>query len=114
MKKSTLIIVGSMVLVLVGAFLLLRVYQLPLIHIIVENAVIQKAPRDYPRSKIHRFFERGLERAQARGQEAAYLRELLVLSQRLEKIQRLSGEELDALLASREVGRKKGPEQQVP
>ena len=100
MKKSVLIIISLLLLILVGSMLLLRSYRLDLVQNVVVTALIQKAPENYSRQEIHRTFQAALGRAENRGREQAYLEQLLQVSQRLEKVQQLSQEEIDQLLES--------------
>lgn len=100
MKKSTLYVLVSLILLLSGSVLLLRSYKLDLVHSAVVNAVILKAPPGYPEEEIRRVFSNARERAERRGREEDFLQELLRLSQRLEKIQSLSREELDEIIES--------------
>jgi hypothetical protein len=96
MRRVT--VLAAVLILGVGSVLFFRQYKLELIHLIVENAVIQKAPAHYPEDRIRHAFESNLARAEASGSEELYLDRLLQLSQRLEKIQALSAEELDRLL----------------
>ena len=105
MTKRTLITLGVTVLVGVGALVWLRSYQLELIHVVVTNAVVQKAPADYPEEKIRLGFKQALKQAEHTGRET-YLRRLLLLSQRLEKLQELSTSEIDTLLKALAAPRK--------
>ncbi len=100
MRKSVLIIISLLLLILVGAMLLLRSYRLDLIQNVVVTALIQKAPENYSRQEIKRSFQSALGRAESRGREQAYLEQLLQVSQRLEKVQQLGKAEIDQLLES--------------
>ncbi len=97
-KKSTLIILGILLSIFAGSILLLRYYEVDLVHTIVLNAVIQKAPQGYPRQEISRAFDAARRRAEQNNREEAYLEELFSFSRRLEKIQLLSRDELEELL----------------
>ena len=100
MKKRTIFTLAAIAFIGVAALWLLRSHQLELIHSIVLNAVMQKAPEDYPASRIRETFDQALRDAAADGGQDAYLEELLNLSRRLEKVQRLSAAELDEILAA--------------
>jgi cell shape-determining protein MreC len=100
MKKSVLIIVALMLLIFVGSMLLLRFYRLDLVQTVVVNAVIQKAPENYPGQRVQEVFQAARRRAEGENQEQAYLERLLRISQRLEKIQQLGSSDLDELLES--------------
>ena len=101
-KKSTIIIVVSLLSIFAGSMLLLRYYELDLVHTIVLNAVIQKAPQGYPRQEISQAFAAARRRAEQDNREEAYLEELFSFSRRLEKIQLLSRDELEELLKIRD------------
>ena len=73
MKKRTLITLGVIVLAVLAALSWLRSYQLELIHIVVTNAVVQKAPADYPEERIRLGFEQALNQVGHTGRET-YLR----------------------------------------
>ncbi len=102
-KKATIIIVVILLSIFAGSMLLLRYYEVDLVHTIVLNAVIQKAPEGYPRQEISQAFAVARQRAEEENREGAYLEELFSFSRRLEKIQLLSRDELEELL--NEVGR---------
>ncbi|TDI18429.1 MAG: hypothetical protein E2P05_00515 [Acidobacteria bacterium] len=97
-KKSTIIILVTLLSIFAGSILLLRYYEVDLVHTIVLNAVIQKAPQGYPRQEISQAFAAARRRAKQDNREEAYLEELFSFSRRLEKIQLLSSEELEELL----------------
>ncbi len=97
-KKSTIIILVTLLSISAGSMLLLRYYEVDLVHTIVLNAVIQKAPQGYPRQQISQAFAAARRRAAQDNREEAYLEELFSFSRRLEKIQLLSRAELEELL----------------
>ena len=76
----------------------LKSYSLELVHIVVENAVAQKAPDNYPRSKIYEAFSACLEQVETKQVRDRYMQQLLKLSHSLEKVQSLEEREIDALL----------------
>lgn len=98
MKKSTIAVLVLLFMSFVGALLLLNVYKLELVHTIVLNAVVQKAPEDFSGEEIRRAFSRARQNAQKANREKRYLEKLLRISQRLEKIQELSADETRKLL----------------
>ena len=100
MRKTTVIVAAGLILTLVVLLAVFRLYTLELIHTVVLNAVIQKAPREYPEQKIREGFARARDRATQRDQEKQYLAQLLTVSQRLEKVQQLSTHELEQLLVT--------------
>ena len=97
-KKSTIIILVTLLSISAGSMLLLRYYEVDLVHTIVLNAVIQKAPQGYPRQQISQAFAAARRRAAQDNREEAYLEELFSFSRRLEKSQLLSRAELEELL----------------
>ncbi len=97
-KKSTIIILVTLLSIFAGSILLLRYYEVDLVHTIVLNAVIQKAPQGYPRQEISQAFAAARRRAEQNNREEAYLEELFSFSRRLEKSQLLSRDELEELL----------------
>ncbi len=97
-KKSTIIILVTLLSISAGSVLLLRYHEVDLVHTIVLNAVIQKAPQGYPRQQISQAFAAARRRAAQDNREEAYLEELFSFSRRLEKIQLLSRDELEELL----------------
>ena len=99
MRTRTIVALAVTLAVGIAALVAFRAYKLRLIHVIVENAVIQKAPDHYPRDRIAAAFDNHLAEAERRDREDVYMDRLLSASQRLEKIQRLENEEMDRLLA---------------
>jgi len=97
-KKSTLIILVILLSIFAGSMLLLRYYEVDLVHTVVLNAVIQKAPEGYPRQEISQAFAAARRRAEEDNRKTAYLEELFSFSRRLEKLQLLSRDELEELL----------------
>ena len=98
MRKSAIITIPLLILIFAGSLLLLRFYKLDLIHTVVVNTVVLKAPRGYPEGKIRRTFDAARARAKREDREQDHSEKLLSLSQRLEKIQQLSHDELQELL----------------
>ena len=98
MRKRLLIVMGIVVVLGIGALLILRSQALEIVHAVVENAVIQKAPEGYPADRIRDAFESSLRTAQRDGTTQQYLEKLKVLSHRIEKVQRLERAELDELI----------------
>ena len=97
-KKSTIIIVVILLSIFAGSMLLLRYYEVDLVHTIVLNAVIQKAPEGYPGQEISKVFAAARRRAERNNHKEFYVQELFSFSRRLEKIQLLSKDELEELL----------------
>ena len=98
MKPSTFIVFCVLIVFFSASFLLLRIYRLDLVHTVVVNAVTQKAPRNYPVQRVHRAFLEARQQAEKHNREESYLEQLFRISQRLEKIQSLSEEDIRELL----------------
>lgn len=98
LRKGALIVFGVVVLAGLAALLLLNHYKIDMIHAAILNAVVQKAPSDYSRNRIEERFRSVYQQARDQGRVDAYLRRLLALAQRLEKIQHLNRSEVDELL----------------
>lgn len=98
MRKSTLIILALLLGLGVCSLLLLRAYKLDLLHTVVMNAVLQKAPQGYSREEIREAFRQARRRAEAEEAQEEYVTELLGISQRLEKIQLLNEKDLREFL----------------
>jgi len=76
----------------------LKSHSLELLHIVVVNAVAQKAPQDYPKSRVYQSFSACLEQAKKENRSHQYMQQLLRLSHHLEKVQSLEDGEVDVLL----------------
>ena len=98
LKKSTIAAVVILLALLAGSMLLLRNYELDLIHPVVVNTVLQKAPEEYSSNRVRSAFAAARLRAEREGRERTYLEGLVALSQRLEKLQFLSRAEIDEIL----------------
>ncbi len=97
MRRKTILLLAGLGL-LGGALLLgLKSYQLDLIHYVIVNAMLEKAPEESA-SEIRAVFEQALQRAEAEDKEEVYLKKLLALSQRLEKVQKLKPENVGKML----------------
>jgi len=103
--KRTTIVAAAVILVLgVGLILGLNKYKLSLIQVIVENAVVQKAPGSYPPEHIRQVFDENYRKARQMNHDDLYLNRLLKVSQRLEKIQKLESSQVDELLVELDPG----------
>ncbi|MEE8348303.1 MAG: hypothetical protein V3R94_01950 [Acidobacteriota bacterium] len=100
MKKSTVIIIGLLLLMGVASMAIMRSYELDLVHGVVLNTLIQKGPKDFSRQTVQETFRAARAAAEGENLKQAYLDDLFALSQRLEKIQELSREEMDEILDS--------------
>jgi len=79
--------------------LLLKINKVEIVHAVVVNAVVQKAPEGYDQERIKKVFGAALERAQAEGTGDRYLDRLQKRFHSLEKRQYLDKDEMDRLLA---------------
>lgn len=71
-----------------------------LVSYVVCNAMQQKAPPEFPSDKIRRGFFLAYEESRAdKERQQRYVETLFSLSQKLEKVQRLSLEETEELLS---------------
>lgn len=77
-----------------------------LVYYVVEQSLLQKAPsgvgRDELRTRLHRHLSTSPD-------ERARIEKLLRISQRLEKVQHLTVEDLDDILGGEKVGRLAAP-----
>lgn len=107
--KRTTIVAAVVILVLgIGLILGLSKYKLPLIHTIVENAVVQKAPAGYPETHIRQVFATNYRKARQMDKQDVYLDRLLKVSQRLEKVQKLESNQVDDILRDLDCGQLEG------
>ncbi len=83
---------------IVVAFWVLNSYKIDLAHRVVVNAMIQKAPPDYPHDHIESAFQRARAEASDSISEQEYLEKLLRLSRRLEKLQSLTSGQVEGIL----------------
>ncbi len=108
--KRTTIVAAAVILVLgIGLILGLHRYKLALIQMIVENAVVQKAPTGYPQGQIRQVFDENYRKALRMEQEDLYLDRLLRVSQRLEKVQSLESNQVDEILLDLDPGQAEQP-----
>ena len=88
------------VVLMAGAFSLwfLKAHSLEIVHAVVVNALVQKAPEGYDQEKIKRVLNEALARAENQGSRERYLEELQTVFHNLEKRQYLETEEMDRLM----------------
>jgi hypothetical protein len=84
---------------------------LDLIHGVVLNTLIQKGPANYSDRKVRQTFQAARAAAERGDLKQIYLQELFSLSQRLEKVQGLSRDEMDEILDSL-IGENNRPKEQ--
>lgn len=97
LKQRTLIL-GTLALLAAVSYGVLRYYSPSLVAYVVEQTLLQKLPAGTDPEAVRRRF-RAFLHSQPDGKSR--LDKLLVLSQYLEKIQRLDSVELDTLLGDR-------------
>ncbi|MBI4455386.1 MAG: hypothetical protein HY644_05745 [Acidobacteria bacterium] len=89
MRWTAYCVLGFALMVALASMFLLNSYQCPLVHIVVKNTALQKAPRD-DKPRIEAAFERARRAADQQNRINAYLEALFAISQRMEKVQGLS------------------------
>ena len=97
-SKKIYILAAAIALLGIAALAVLKHYSNDIVHAVVVNAVIQKAPEDYPEAEIRTVFNQRFARAQGQGEVQEYMDLLKDLSHHLEKIQRLDEGEVDKVL----------------
>ncbi len=98
--NKKLLAAGAVVLLAgVLVLLVLKSYTVEIVHSVVLNAVVQKAPEGYDKEKIIKVFNDALARADRGGSRDRYLVELQEIFRSLEKRQYLEPEEMDGLLS---------------
>lgn len=100
MTTRTYIILGILAVAALAGLLVIQAYSLDLIQYVVVHALIQKAPGPSSSEHIEGVFNDCLANARARGREDEYLGDLIRLSQKLEKLQRMRRSEVEEVLAS--------------
>ena len=98
LRRLALLTAVLVVLAIVTRFTL-KSYSLELVHIVVLNALTQKAPEDYPKQRILKRFSGCLEEVRASGSQEPYLQQLMTISHHLEKVQYLDASEVEHLLS---------------
>ena len=79
--------------------LVLKSYTVEIVHAVVVNAMVQKAPEGYDPEEIKRVFDNALAHADKGDYRQSYLERMQKLFHSLEKRQYLEHEEMDGLLA---------------
>ncbi len=92
------ILVAVLGLAILVVFWGLSFHEIDLVHLVVVNSIVQKAPPDYPRDRIESLFQQARTEATESLREQQYLEKLLRLSQRLEKVQSLTPGQVDEIL----------------
>lgn len=100
MRKRILLV---MILVSIAGlfYLMAKSYSLVLVNYVVCQSFLQKAPPGFPLQEIRTTFDLALTKSSGPAKtKERYLQDLFRISQRLEKVQRLSDEEAQELLAA--------------
>ena len=100
MKKRLLAVSISGVFLTFLALITINSYKLELVHKITLNATLQKAPDSYPKDRIEKAFLKAWNRSSGKPDTNHYLSRLLKLSARLEKIQFLSTQQIEEIIAA--------------
>ena len=90
-------VLGIFLLTILTAVSLTLWYKVSLVHVVVKNAVLQKAPPEV-RASIESAFEQARAEAEHGRRSDAYLETLFAISQRVEKVQHLSPEATEEIL----------------
>ena len=85
-------------LVFLGALLVLRSYRIDLVHTVVLEGLLERAPEKTPRQPIINAFENARRRALETDRAEVYLEQLFMISRRLEKIQHVDDEQVAQML----------------
>jgi hypothetical protein len=99
MNKSLVAAVSVLLIAGMLFLLVLKSYTVEIVHAVVVNALVQKAPEGYDLEKIRRVFNNALARAENEGARESYLKEMQRIFHSLEKRQYLEPDEMDRLLA---------------
>ncbi len=97
-SKKIYILAALIALLGIATLAVLKHYSNDIVHAVVVNAVIQKAPEGYPEAEIRRVFNQKFALAREQGEVQKYMALIKDLSHHLEKIQRLDKGEVDRLL----------------
>lgn len=96
--KRTRVAILLLPLVFLGALFVLRSYRLDLVHTVVLEGLLERAPEEYPRRPIVEAFENARRQALETDKADVYLEQLFMISRRLEKIQHLDDEQVTQML----------------
>jgi hypothetical protein len=99
MNKRLLLLVSAVLVTGLLLLMVLKSYTVEIVHAVVVNAVVQKAPEGYDQVKIRGVFDDALALADEGEYRDRYLGELQEVFHSMEKRQYLESEEMDRLLA---------------
>ncbi len=97
MKKSRAAIL-LLPFIFLGALFVLRSYRVDLVHTVVLEGLLERAPEEYPRQPIIDAFENARRQARETDRTEVYLEQLFRISRRLEKVQHVDGEQVAEML----------------
>lgn len=84
--------------VFLGVLLVLRSYRIDLVHTVVLEGLLERAPEETARQPIIDAFENARRRALETDRAEVYLEQLFMISRRLEKIQHVDDEQVAQML----------------
>ena len=96
--KRTRVAILLLPFVFLGALFVLRSYRLDLVHTVVLQGLLERAPEAHPRRPIIDAFENARRQALETDRAEVYLQQLFRISRRLEKIQHVDDEQVAQLL----------------
>lgn len=99
MNKSLVAAVSVLLIAGLLFLLVLKSYTVEIVHAVVVNALVQKAPEGYDLDNIRGVFNKALARAENEDTREIYLKKIQRVFHSLEKRQYLETEEMDGLLA---------------
>ena len=97
MRRRAFWLLGCFLIIALGTLALFNRYKLDLVHLVVEGATIQKAA-EQDRPVLRAEFEKARLAAESTGAVDSYLEKLFQISQRVEKVQRLSSQGAEDIL----------------
>ena len=96
--KRTRVAILLLPFVFLGALFVLRSYRLDLVHTVVLEGLLERAPDETPRQPIIDAFENARRQALESDRAEVYLEQLFRISRRLEKIQHVDDEQVAQML----------------
>lgn len=97
MRRTVLWVVGIVALAVAGSGILLNQYKDALVYTVVINATLQKASPD-EKERIEGAFERARAESERNRRSKMFLETLFAVSQKVEKVQRLSAATTDGIV----------------
>ena len=101
MKRAVNLVLIVLLFGIVLSSVALYAYRVELVWLVVKSDMAQKAPEDYPKARIEMAFDQARHQMQIGAlRKDDLLARLFDLSQRLEKTQYLTADDLDRMLAA--------------